>query len=412
MNITNENKTNRTQTAPQGLNHNSAKRKRTPFWRRLKLGIDVHLRQYTVVAQYGEQAPRPARVFTPEEFLAWVAQQIAEGWEVHSCYEAGAFGYNLHRRLTALGAHNLVVRPRNWDEYGSGRKTDRRDALLLCGMLDRHLAGNSEALCIVRVPGEAEEQARAQTRQRDSLVCDRSRLANRGKSAARYFGCELPANWWRPRAFKALEAELPAHLIAQLSKWQAVLLELDKQIADCSAQIETHAPEKLPTGLGALTAEGLEREVCDWKRFNNRRQVGSYTGLIPGEHSSGDGRHQGSITKHGNPRMRHMLVEASWRLTRFQPNYRAVKQHREAMAQAKAKGQSARRRKLIVAIARTFAVDWWRVRTGRVTPEKLGLQMSRPTLANLPVSAKPPVSAKTALGAKPPVNAKTAAAST
>jgi len=34
------------------------------------------------------------------------------------CYEAGPFGYSLHRKLTALGVTNFVVRPRDWDKYG------------------------------------------------------------------------------------------------------------------------------------------------------------------------------------------------------------------------------------------------------------------------------------------------------
>ena len=42
-----------------------------------------------------------------------VAIQIAQGWRVVSCYEAGPFGYVLHRQLTALGATNYVIRPRN-----------------------------------------------------------------------------------------------------------------------------------------------------------------------------------------------------------------------------------------------------------------------------------------------------------
>jgi len=359
---------------------------------RLLLGSDVHLRQYTVVAQYDEQAPRPARVFTPEAFLVWVAQQVKEGWRVHSCYEAGAFGYTLHRRLVALGVDNLVVRPRCWDEYGAGKKTDPRDAQLLCEMLGRHLAGSHAALSVVRVPSEQEEQSRAMTRQRESLVADRARLAGRGKGAARYFACELPTNWWRPLAFKRLETQLPAHLFAQLSRWRAVLLELDKQIAALTAQIQACAPKELPTGLGALTSEALEREVCEWKRFGNRRQVGSYTGLIPGEHSSGENRRQGAITKQGNPLMRHLLVEAAWRLTRFQPGYHAVKRHREAMEQARAKGRGGRRRQLIVALARTFVVDWWRIRTGQTTPEKLGLQMSRPACAKTPALPAAPES--------------------
>lgn len=192
--ITNHREETATKEAPQGQKIATGVKPK-----RLKLGIDVHWAQYTVVAQYDDASPRPAQRFTPEAFLPWVKERRDEVDEIHSCYEAGAFGYVLHRKLETLGVHNVVVRPRNWDEYGKKVKTDQRDALALCGMLDRYLAGNREALCVIRVPSEAEECARSQTRQRDSLVADRGRLSNRGLSTARYYGFDLPERWWRPR---------------------------------------------------------------------------------------------------------------------------------------------------------------------------------------------------------------------
>ena len=83
-----------------------------------------------------------------------------------------------------------------------------------------------------------------------------------------------------------------------------ILSLFDTQIATLTAEIEAAAPPDLPRGLGKLTTVTLGREVCDWHRFKNRRQIASYTGLCPGEHSSGAKRVQGSVTKHGNPRLR------------------------------------------------------------------------------------------------------------
>ncbi|HWA10851.1 MAG TPA: transposase, partial [Opitutaceae bacterium] len=107
-------------------------------------------------------------------------------------------------------------------------------------------------------------------------------------------------------------------------------------------------------------------------RFRNRRQVASYTGLCPSEHSSGQSRLQGSITRHGNPRVRHLLVEAVWRLFKFQPHYRAIAKWVPALTALKISG--ARKKKIIVAIARQLAVDLWRIATGRTTAAALGLQ--------------------------------------
>lgn len=78
--------------------------------REIKLGVDVHWRGYVVVRQVDGTAPQPAQRFTPDAFIAWVAKQVAQSEVVHCCYEAGPFGFVLHRRLVALG----VI---SWEKY-------------------------------------------------------------------------------------------------------------------------------------------------------------------------------------------------------------------------------------------------------------------------------------------------------
>jgi transposase len=345
----------------------------------VKLGVDVHWREYVVVRQVDGTAPQPAQRFSPDAFLAWVAKQVAQSEVVHGCYEAGPFGFVLHRRLVALGVKNLVVRPRNWDEYGRKVKTDRRDALALVSCLDRYVAGNTEALTSIRIPTEEEERTRSLTRQREQLLEHRKRCAAQGLSCARYYGFDLPEEWWRAKKFAALANELPEFLLTLLASPQRLALLAHTELAALSASVESAQTAELPTGLGALTAQTLEREIGDWRRFDNRRQVASYTGLVPGGRSSGERRQRGSITKHGNPRVRQILIEAAWRLLHFQPDYHALKSRRAALDTAKRRGDSASRKKICVGLARQFIVDWWRIRTGRTTPDKLGLQMSWPT---------------------------------
>ncbi|OHE89433.1 MAG: hypothetical protein A3G75_07970 [Verrucomicrobia bacterium RIFCSPLOWO2_12_FULL_64_8] len=338
----------------------------------------MHWRQYVVVRQIDGASPQPPQRFSPEGFIAWAAKQTQLADEVHCCYEAGPFGFVLHKRLVKLGVKNVVVRPRNWDEYGKGVKTDRRDALALVSCLDRYLAGNQEALAVIRVPGDEEERARSDSRQRGQLLAERKRLAAQGLSTARYYGYDLPEEWWRIKTFDRVRHDLPEFLVALLARWQRLLVLVNEELATLSAQIESAQTQELPTGMGALTAQVLDREIGNWNRFTNRRQIASYTGLVPGEDSSGERRFRGSITKHGNPRVRHILLEASWRLQRFQPDYKAFKQRRAALDEAKARNNKAAKKKFAVGLARQFIVDWWRIRTGKTTPEKLGLQMSWP----------------------------------
>jgi len=334
----------------------------------IKLGLDVHASLIVVVRQVDEHASQPPQRFSEEGFIGFARRQLAQADSVYSCYEAGPFGFVLHRRLVAMGVHNLVVRPRDWSTYGERVKTDGRDAGALCSCLDRYLSGNQGALAVVWVPSEAEEAARSLGRQRQSLVRDRTRIILRGKGLARLRGLPLPGDWWDERIFPKLD--LPDDLRMQLAGWQRIVLQIEAEQATLTSQLQDAAPAELPCYLGSLTWELLRREVGDWSRFHNRRQVASYTGLCPSEHSSGRSRLQGSINRHGNPRIRHLLVEAAWRLLRHQPRYHAVAKWREALLAAPC--SVARKKKIIVAIARQLAIDLWRIATGRATPQRLG----------------------------------------
>lgn len=347
----------------------------------IKLGVDVHKKHYVVVRQLDEGSLQSPQKFTPEQFLSWAKKQTTFAKRVACCYEAGCFGYGLHRKLLSLGVDNFVVRPRNWDEYGARVKTDKRDARELCSHLDRFLAGNRDALCIVRVPSEEEEQKRSLSRQRDTLAREKQRLQNWGTSTARYYGIELPGNWWNKKVFLNLKESLPAYLHGLLEPIQIVLKSIAEQLKEATAREEQSAARELPVGLGALTASVLDKEIVDYHRFNNRREVSSYTGLCPGENSSGNQRIQGSINKHGNPRIRHMLLEAVWRMFNFQPQYRAIVKWKKRLE--KEPFNQARKKKMAVAIAREFAVDWWRIQTGRAKPEELGLKMALPSCYSL-----------------------------
>ena len=83
----------------------------------LKLGLDVHADTIVVVRILDQSAPQPAQKFTPAQFLDWVKTQLPLAEAVPTCYEAGPFGYGLHRELIPLGVPNLVVQPVGLDEH-------------------------------------------------------------------------------------------------------------------------------------------------------------------------------------------------------------------------------------------------------------------------------------------------------
>jgi transposase len=343
-----------------------------PQTRLLKLAVDVHLLQHVVAMQYDGQAPKPSQRFHPKELLKWLEKQTAQGWQIVSCYEAGPFGYVLHRQLTALGVTNYVIRPRNWDDQHQRVKTDRTDARAMLNALDRFVAGNPHALALVRVPTEAQERRRSESRLRQSLRRDLKMIVQRGRGLGLQYGYRLTGKWYGQRNWPQLR--VPAWLIELLTPLRTAALALHEVVRVQTAKIEAASTQPLPKGLGELTEQILAREVGDWTRFKNRRQVGSYLGLCPSEHSSGQRHQQGSVTKCGNPRLRWALCEAAWRLLKWQPGYRLCKKWRGQILDPKTLG--GRKKQLIVALARGFGVDWWRLCTGQTTPEKLGLVMA------------------------------------
>jgi len=197
----------------------------------------------------------------------------------------------------------------------------------------------------------------------------KQRLAAQGRSHALYYGGHLQGEWWREAAWKRRRRNCRP---SSSTYWNlcAGCCGGGSRVESPNQELEAAAPEALPVGLGELTSQILEREVADWSRFQNRRQVAA-TRLCPGGHFQRPAL-SGAINKHGNRRLRPVLVEGacgSW----FS-NRNTVGQEM-AGSPAGQKSGSGRRKKIIIAIARIFAVDWWRIRTGAARP-KLGTQTS------------------------------------
>ena len=72
-------------------------------------------------------------------------------------------------------------------------------------------------------------------------------------------------------------------MLGLLAQLRELILALEAQVQALLAELATRVQDQpLPKGLGALTFVTLEGEVCDWGRFSNRKQLGSYTGCCPG----------------------------------------------------------------------------------------------------------------------------------
>jgi len=335
----------------------------------IKLGMDLHARDVVVAVQLDGAIPLRAQKMTPAGLLALVRGLRAAGREVYGCYEAGPCGFGLHRQLAQAGVSNYVVVPEN---LGGGRrqKTDKLDAAALVDRLDRYVRGNQRAFTVVRVPTPEEEQKRAEGRMREQLCQSRHQWEARGRSLLLCQGYHVSGRWWSPRCWEELKPTLGGWLVQQLEVMRVILLHLEREELAQRKQLEACAPKALPKAVGALTWTLLNREVCDWGRFKNRRQVASYTGLCPGIRQSGQRCQTGPINRYGNPRVRALLIELVWRLALWQPDYKPVR----ALVSGTVRG--AARRKCAVAAARRLAIDLWRLATGQTTAQQLNLTLA------------------------------------
>ena len=353
-------------------NHNATAPADKPAARHtFTLGLDVDLRTVVTAIQCDQGVIAPAQKFTRARLIAWVKAQVAAGHTVHTVYECCGFGYTLHEELTAAGAHSLLTTPMRLS-LERRRKNDRLDARELCVRLSRYLAGHRHELRPIRIPSRGEVQRRELGRQREFWKREVRRLENHGRALRiEHEHATLPAGWAGPRKWKQLAQECSEFVRRQLEPVVQHIRSCKAELDRLTQELEALAtPNQIPHGLGALTASLLDGEVYDWGRFRHRKAVGSYTGCCPSEHSSGGVQRFGHIDRHGNARVRVLLVEAVWRLLKWQPQWHARRKWLAKLTHGKSL-----KKKAAVALARQLAIDLWRWRTGRCTAAELGWEL-------------------------------------
>ena len=329
------------------------------FLERTSIGLDVHARSVraavidTVTGELVERTVSPV----VGQVVAFVEEVSADHGPVLVTYEAGPTGYGLARALLAAGYACQVAAPSKLLRPAGDRvKTDRRDALLLA-----RLARNDDVVAVT-IPTPAQESARDLVRAREDaravLMSARHRLS---KLLLRHGHVYTGGDAWTGAHDAWLNRTRKEHLLDHGSGTLAAFDDgydavahtlarrdrLDAAIAALAADSEfTPVTRRLGClrGISTTTAFALAVEIGDWHRLTGA-SIGSYLGLVPSEHSSGESRSQGGITKTGNSHARRLLIEAAWH---HKPAYRPGKTMRDrwalASAAAAARGDAGNRR--------------------------------------------------------------------
>ena len=332
---------------------------------RLRFSNRLREREVTIPARDVEKLKQAIRVSKEK-------MGLGAGCRVVSCYEAGRDGFWLHRCLEQMGVENLVVDSASIEVSRRKRraKTDRLDAKKLLGMLNRHVIGGERGMWqIVRVPTEAQEDERRRHREQERLKGERTAHLARIRSLLVLHGITVKrldpdVEQYRDWAHHPLAAAVKAELKREFERLEMVnkqIHELDGQRAECAKSGETdgdRATAKLMKvkAIGMETASVLGYEFFGWRKFKNRRQVGSLAGLTGTPYESGDLKHEQGISKAGNTRVRHKMIEAAWLWMRYQPESDLTKWYF-----ANYGPNSHRKRKVgVVALARKLLVALWK----------------------------------------------------
>ncbi|MBZ5534138.1 MAG: IS110 family transposase [Acidobacteriia bacterium] len=220
------------------------------------------------------------------------------------------------------------------------QKTDRRDAELLLTLL---VEGRFPQ---VWVPGLEQRDTRQLLLHRQKLVSVRRQIKNQLQHLALNQGVQQKRKLWTQKGRQLLE-ELP------LTGWTArrraddlqLLEQLNRSIAELDTAVEQAAAQdgiarllQTHPGVGPITALAFGLTLGRVDRFAHSKQVVSYLGLNPAEHSSGGRQRLGSISKQGNPMLRSLLVEAGQSAARLVPELKRAYQrlkHRKHAGVAK-----------------------------------------------------------------------------
>ena len=269
-------------------------------------------------------------------------------------FEAGRDGFWLARWLLARGIEAYVIHATSIAVSREHRraKTDRLDTALLKRAFLGWLRGERDHCSMAAIPSLEEEDAKRPSRERESLVSERTRIGNRIKSTL----ARLGIRGFKPGLRKAVErldqlrtpegTSLPPNTVAELRRAMVRLRFIGEQIREIEAvRLERLAqqPDKgghpmvlllaRVIGIGIETADMLVQEVLS-RKLRDRRAVARYGGLTGSPDESGARRREKGLARAGNARVRRGMLQLAWRFLMFQKDSALAQWYRARTARA------------------------------------------------------------------------------
>ena len=297
------------------------------------IGMDVHTTNYTLCAfTMQTQTPFFELQIAPEfeELKKYLTNldQIQGGDSYFVCgYEAGCLGYSLYKEITnykwkgfhvecVIMAPSTMASAPNDKKQKSDTIDARRIASCLCfGQYKKVFVPTEDDEAVkeyIRMRDDTQTMLK-QTKQQIIAFCTRHGFQFDGRS----YWTQKHLSWLDKLKFAhPLLQEVFQEYLLTYRKLSENLERYDKRIEELSKQ-ERYAENvgKLGCfkGIATHTAMALLSEVGDFNRFPTAEHFSAFLGLVPSQHSSGEPKHFGSITKTGNSHLRRLLIEAAGR---------------------------------------------------------------------------------------------------
>jgi transposase len=304
----------------------------------IMVGMDVHDAQIVVKLAEGRGEVKTRWIENTAEGRAGLWRELkarmwgSRGVRVVLAYEASSEGFGLHDEVTRNGFECYVLAPTKIIRPVSRRrrKTDDEDAQAILETVRAHVLGGNK-LPSVWVPDvqtrEDREVVRARLDAGEKLTTVKVQL----QTLLKRNGIKRPKwvskNWTKTtdRWFKELEADETVSqgvrvalgsLLRQKAHLEEEIKTLNGAMADLTERPRYRKPVEAMMGVpgvGMLMAMVMLTDFGNMDRFKNRKQVGSYLGLVPTSNESGERADwKGHITHQGPGRVRHVLCQSVW----------------------------------------------------------------------------------------------------
>lgn len=290
----------------------------------IHVGIDVSKDKLAVAIAGGGVRDEVLSLGTFENNPASVDRLLKKlsgrGLPVSVCYEAGPTGYGLYRQVRAFGFECCVVAPSLIPVRAGERvKTDRLDAIRLARLL------RAGELTPIWVPDETHEAMRDLVRARESAAEDqRHKRQLVSAFMLRHGRIYHRTKPWTMRYRRWLQTQSFDHQAHQIALQEMLQAERNasERLDRLTGHIEALVPEwdlapavnalQALRGVALISAVTFMAEIGDVRRFETPVKLMAYLGLVPSEYSTGKTTKRGGITRAGNSRVRHKLVEGAW----------------------------------------------------------------------------------------------------